>query len=134
MTFSNNKELTQGALLCALSVIIFSCFPIPFIGNLLSAFSAVPFILIAYKFGIKFTLISILSTSLIVSQIFGPAGTILFICFFALTGGILGALIKITKNPGETILLASLSSVFFFLDFFANNIKYIRYQIPCSGT
>lgn len=131
MPFSKNKELTRGALLCALSVIIFSSFPIPLIGNILSAFSAIPFILIAYKNNLKFSIVSILVSTLLVSQLFGPAGAIIFLCFFSVIGVILGTVLKKGIEPALTIFITSIFSVIFFWASISliTNLSDIRFPI-----
>jgi len=136
MPFSSNKDLTRGALLCALSVIIFSSFPIPVIGNILSAFSSIPFILIAYKNNLKFSIISILVSTLLVSQLFGPAGAVIFLCFFSATGVVLGSILKRDLGPAMNIFITSMFSVVFFWMSISllTNLSNIRFPIQEINT
>jgi len=107
------KSIVEGAFLAAITAILFIIsIYIPLLGTLVSFLCPLPIIILYLRHSLKFTIISIFISGILVSIIAGPLQGLMILLGFGILGVTLGYTIKKELSFNEIILLGSIASLF----------------------
>ncbi|MDD5089725.1 MAG: DUF2232 domain-containing protein [Candidatus Wallbacteria bacterium] len=112
---SGKRELIEGALLSALSFILFSTYIIPVLGGFTSLLSSLPILITAFRSNLKTATLCLLVSTLLVSQFLTIYMGIVFFSFYGTGGLIIGFLLRFKLNPSRVILAATFLSLIIFV-------------------
>lgn len=106
------KSIVEGAFLAAITAILFIIsIYIPLLGTLVSFLCPLPIIILYLRHSLKFTIISIFVSGVLVSIIAGPLQGLMVLLGFGILGVTLGYAIKKELSSNEIILLGSIASL-----------------------
>lgn len=107
------KSIVEGAFLAAITAILFIIsIYIPLLGTLVSFLCPLPIIILYLRHNLKFTIISIFISGVLVSIIAGPLQGLMVLLGFGILGATLGYTIKKELSFNEIILFGSIASLF----------------------
>lgn len=106
------KSIVEGAFLAAITAILFIIsIYIPLLGTLVSFLCPLPIIILYLRHSLKFTIISVFVSGVLVSIIAGPLQGLMVLLGFGILGVTLGYAIKKELSSNEIILLGSIASL-----------------------
>lgn len=107
------KSIVEGAFLAAITAILFIIsLYIPLLGTLVSFLCPLPIIILYLRHSLKFTIISVFVSGILVSIIAGPLQGLMVLLGFGILGVTLGYAIKKELSLIEIIIIGSIASFF----------------------
>ncbi|MHC2995175.1 MAG: YybS family protein [Candidatus Atribacteria bacterium] len=107
------KSIVEGAFLAAITAILFIIsLYIPLLGTLVSFLCPLPIIILYLRHSLKFTIISVFVSGILVSIIAGPLQGLMVLLGFGILGITLGYAIKKELTLTEIIIIGSIASFF----------------------